>query len=134
MIGNVFYNMLNSIGVRERDERMVNLSSQVKEMLQTRSFDNIVGQKVPHLKNGVLNLLKVVDLPMEDRAELMRLGFGDLLMNPSVKPNQDPKKTKYDLKFEADDPLKASTISINIVCFKTSLTAPIEEAPRRFYV
>jgi hypothetical protein len=43
MIGNVFYNMLNSIGVRERDERMVNLSSQVKEMLQTRSFDNIVG-------------------------------------------------------------------------------------------
>lgn len=87
MIGNVFYNMLNSIGVRERDERMVNLSSQVKEMLQTRSFDNIVGQKVPHLKNGVLNLLKVVDLPMEDRAELMRLGFGDILMNPSVKPN-----------------------------------------------
>ena len=43
IIGNVFYNMLNSIGVRERDERMVNLSSQVKEMLQTRSFDNIVG-------------------------------------------------------------------------------------------
>lgn len=103
-------------------------------MLQTRSFDNIVGSKVPHLKSGVLNLLKVVDLPNEDRAELMKLGFGDILSNPSLKPNRDLKNAIYDLKLEAEDPLKASTISVNIVCFKTSLTANVADIPKRFYI
>lgn len=68
MIGSVFFNMLNNIGRKERDERLIELSHDVKEMLQTRNFENIVGPKVPHLKSGVLNLLKVVDLPNEDIA------------------------------------------------------------------
>ena len=36
-------------------------------MMQTSQFDNLMGPKVPHLKTGVMNLLKVVDLPMEDQ-------------------------------------------------------------------
>ena len=34
---------------------------------------------MPHIKNGVLNLLKVIDMPQEDIAEFTRNGFGDLL-------------------------------------------------------
>jgi hypothetical protein len=89
---------------------------------------------VPHFKSGVLNLLKVVDLSQDDRAELIKLGFGDLLLNPAHKAGKDLKDKKYDLKKEKEDPLSASTISVNIVSFKTSLTAPIEQTPKRFYI
>ena len=39
----------------------------MKEMTQTMQYDNLMGPKVPHLKSGVMNLLKVVDLPVEDQ-------------------------------------------------------------------
>lgn len=55
------------------------MGDSIKHMLQTRQFDNLMGQKVPHLKQGVLNLLKVIDLPQEDQAQLVKMGFGDLL-------------------------------------------------------
>jgi len=83
MIGNIFYNMLAAVGKKEKDERLIQLSAEVKEMLYTRNFDDIVGRKVPHFKSGVLNLLKVADLSYEDQANLIKLGFGDLLTNPS---------------------------------------------------
>jgi hypothetical protein len=83
MIGNVFYNMLAAVGKKENDERLIQLSADVREMLYTRNFDDIVGKKVPHFKSGVLNLLKVADLGSEDQAKLIKLGFGDLLTNPS---------------------------------------------------
>ena len=38
------------------------------------------------------------------------------------------------MELERQDPLKASTISFNIVQFQTSRTAPIEDAPRRFFI
>lgn len=66
MIGNVFYNLLNHVGMDKSDPKILELSAQVKEMMQTRRFDNLMGLKVPHLKHGVMNLLKVVDLSQED--------------------------------------------------------------------
>ena len=62
MIGNVFYNMLTLVGQRDRDPRFVDLGNSVKTMLQTRQFDDLMGPKVPMVKDGVVNLLKVVDL------------------------------------------------------------------------
>jgi len=53
--------------------------------MQTRRFDNLMGLKVPHLKHGVMNLLKVVDLSQDDQIELMKMGYGDLLRNPSAQ-------------------------------------------------
>ena len=41
------------------------LSNQLKNMLQTKQFDNLMGPKVPHLKHGVMNLLKVIDIPQD---------------------------------------------------------------------
>ena len=66
MIGNVFYNLLNHVGMDKSDPKLLELSAQVKEMMQVRRFDNLMGLKVPHLKHGVMNLLKVVDLSPED--------------------------------------------------------------------
>ena len=66
MIGNVFYNLLNSLGQKDKDPKYIEMSQQIKHMLQTRQFDNLMGPKVPHVKQGVMNLLKVVDLPPED--------------------------------------------------------------------
>ena len=53
--------------------------------MQTRRFDNLMGLKVPHLKHGVMNLLKVVDLSPEDQLELINMGYGDILRNPSAQ-------------------------------------------------
>ena len=38
-----------------------------------------MGNKVPFVKTGVMNLLKVIDLPPEDQATLVKMGFGDIL-------------------------------------------------------
>ena len=84
MIGNVFYNLLNHVGMDKHDPKIMELSNQVKEMMQTRKFDNLMGLKVPHLKHGVMNLLKVVDLSTEDQIELIKMGYGDLLRNPTA--------------------------------------------------
>lgn len=66
MIGNVFYNMLNQIGQQRKDPKYAEMGQQIKHMLQTKQFDNLMGPKVPHIKQGVMNLLKVIDLPAED--------------------------------------------------------------------
>lgn len=55
------------------------MGQQIKHMLQTKQFDNLMGPKVPHIKQGVMNLLKVIDLPAEDQATLVKMGFGSLL-------------------------------------------------------
>jgi len=39
----------------------------------------MAGPKVPHMKNGVMNMLKVVDIPKEELADLAKHGLGDLL-------------------------------------------------------
>lgn len=36
MIGNVFYNMLNLMGEKDKDKRFTELGGQVKNMMQTR--------------------------------------------------------------------------------------------------
>ena len=63
MIGHVFQNMLAMVGQKEQDDRLLKLSKTVQDMMATQTFDNMMGPKVPHLKSGMLNLLKVVDLP-----------------------------------------------------------------------
>ena len=57
MIGNVFYNMLTYIYREKNDKRMLEFADQMKAMLQERRFDNLMGPKVPFMKDGILNLL-----------------------------------------------------------------------------
>ena len=57
MIGNVFYNMLTYIYRERNDKRIGEMADQMKSMLQERRFDNLMGPKVPFMKDGILNLL-----------------------------------------------------------------------------
>lgn len=79
MIGNVFYNMLTMIGSKNKDARLTEVGENVKTMLKTGQFDSMAGPKVPHMKKGVMNMLKVVDVPKEELADLAKHGLGDLL-------------------------------------------------------
>lgn len=105
MIGKVFYSLLASVGHQAKDEKMIKLSASLKEMLETRSYDNLMGTKVPHFKADILNLLKVVDMSDGDRAELMRLGFSELLNVPTLKKCDDEKKSGPSLEIEKVDKL-----------------------------
>lgn len=103
-------------------------------MMQTRRFDNLMGLKVPHLKHGVMNLLKVVDLSQEDQIELMKMGYGDLLRNPTAQTRSvDLQKDKYSLDVEETDPLRACQVTFKFVVFKTSVHANQAMLPKRVY-
>ncbi len=52
MIGNVFYNMLNMIGESEKDKRIIGLKENLKEMMQTQKFDDILAPKAPYVGMG----------------------------------------------------------------------------------
>ena len=82
MIGNVFYNLLNHVALDKSDPKLLELSAQVKEMMQVRRFDNLMGLKVPHLKHGVMNLLKVVDFRVLARVK----SGGGIVPPPSQYP------------------------------------------------
>lgn len=83
-----------------------------------------------------MNFLKVVDLGQEDRAKLINMGFGELLANPAHKSNKTLKKEQeqYKIEDEINDPLKASTISVNVVCFTTALKVNTALVPKRFFI
>ena len=53
-------------------------------MMDTRQLDDRVGLKVPHLKHGVMNFLKVVDLNPDDKNLLRQMGYGELLGDPTT--------------------------------------------------
>jgi len=71
--------MFTMIGNKNKDARFIDLGENVKTMLQNKQFDSMAGPKVPHMKNGVMNMLKVVDVPKEELADLAKHGLGDLL-------------------------------------------------------
>lgn len=106
----------------------------MKEMMQTRKFDNLMGLKIPHLKHGVMNLLKVVDLPKEDQIELIKMGYGDLLQNPTAQMrSQDRSKETINLELEANDELSSSQITFKFLVFKPSIHANPLTLPKRLY-
>lgn len=48
-IGNVFYNMLNIIGETERDKRILGLQKDLKDLMNQRSFDDLLAPKAPYV-------------------------------------------------------------------------------------
>ena len=48
--------------------------------------------------------------------------------------NTNATKNDLDMKLEAEDNLKASTITFNFICLKASNTPVSHETPRRFYL
>ena len=46
-IGNVFYNLLNMLGTKNNDERIIGLSQDLRDSIQSRKFDNLFEGNVP---------------------------------------------------------------------------------------
>ena len=70
-IGNVFYNMLNMMGAQTKDERIIGLSNELREMVQTNTFENLFENNVPFPGQEQINLLRTIDLSNKDQAKLM---------------------------------------------------------------
>ena len=131
----MFYNLLNHIGRENRDEKILQLSQQMKDMMQTRSFDNLMGPKVPHMKDGILNLLQVAELTTEEKMQLITLGYGDLLQHKNVHLSAvGVQRDALNLQLEELDSMKANKITFKFASFTTSVRAARPSLPRRVYI
>jgi len=108
-IGNVFYNLLNMMGAQNKDERMIGLSNELREMIQSKKFNNLFDNNVPFAGFEKVNLLRTTDLSMRDQANLIKQGMGDILHHPTAQiMSSSIIKDKLDLQVEKADPLQAS--------------------------
>lgn len=83
-IANVFYNLISMVGVQNQDPRLVALSSQMRNIVQSKSFTNLFENNVPYAGfKDKINLLRVIDIEERDRNHLIEQGFGDILHHPS---------------------------------------------------
>jgi hypothetical protein len=64
----------------------------------------------------------------------MKMGYGDLLRNPSAQiRSQDRQQDYINLETEAADELRASQITFKFVVFKPSVHANVQHMPKRIY-
>jgi hypothetical protein len=94
-----------------------------------------MGPKVPFLKDGVLNLLKVIDLPRNERHELINMGYGELMLHHGAQLYSDTRlRDEIDLAREEADTRRASKISFTFIKLKTPLGANELLLPRKIYI
>ena len=110
---------------------MLELANQVKDLLQTGSYDDLMGPKVPMLKSNILNLLKIIDVSEQEKMQLVRMGLGDVFSQQIRTVGQ--VKEALNLKLEQEDPLKASTIYFQFLVFKTGNTTSLDILPKRVF-
>lgn len=105
-IGNVFYNMLNILGEKESDRRILGLSEELKKLMQTTRHDDLLAPKAPYVGMGKVNLLKTTDLPVSDHVNFIKHGLGDALRNPTASVRaEDIRKDMMAIDIEASDHL-----------------------------
>ena len=111
------------------------MADQMKSMLQERRFDNLMGPKVPFMKDGILNLLQVADLTPEQRSQLIALGYGDLLQHDiGSLHSQGRTKQSIDFQLETVDQKRAATIIFSFASFTTSIHTHKLKLPKRIYI
>ena len=100
-----------------------------------QNYDNIMGPKVSHVGTNMLNLLRVIDLPKEEQAKLIQMGYGDLLKDPIPEARVGGNaKDRYDMQLEAQDTKRASTITFKFVTFRPSHQVDPASVPKRFHL
>lgn len=73
-----------------------------------------------------VNLLKTVDLSVQDQAHLVKSGLGDLLQHPANRVLSSAiVKDDIDMKKEFSDPKRANRVTIRFVCYKSPMGGPI---------
>jgi hypothetical protein len=132
-IGNVFYNLLNILGEKESDKRIIGLSDELKKLMQSARHDDLLAPKAPYVGMGKVNLLKTTDLPVSDHVNFIKHGLGDSLKNPTASiRSEDIMKDRLGMDLEQADSLQASTVTFKFICFKTPWGS-IEGVPRKFF-
>lgn len=132
-IGNVFYNLLNILGERESDKRIIGLSDELKKLMQSARHDDLLAPKAPYVGIGRVNLLKTTDLPVSDHINFIKHGLGDALKNPSANVrSEDIRKDRIGMDLEEADSLKASTLTFKFICFKTPW-GTVAGVPKKFF-
>jgi hypothetical protein len=58
--------MLNMMGAQNKDERIIGLSNELREMIQTKSFDNLFENNIPFPGQEQINLLRTIDMSNKD--------------------------------------------------------------------
>ena len=71
--------MLNIVGERDHDKRIIGLTEEMKKMMNTVSFDDLLAPKAPYVAQGKVNLLKTTDLPTSDHINFIKAGYGEAL-------------------------------------------------------
>ena len=65
-IANVFYNMIYMIGIKNRDERMIGISNELRDLIQSKKFNNLFESNVPFPGLDKINLLRTTDISISD--------------------------------------------------------------------
>lgn len=76
--------MINMIGIKNRDERIIGISNELRDLIQSKKFNNLFESNVPFPGLDKINLLRTTDISMADQANLMKQGFGDILHHPTA--------------------------------------------------
>jgi len=125
--------MLNLLGEKERDPRVIGLANSIKETMQTNRYDDLLAPKVPYVGFQKVNLLKTTDLPQSDQVNFIKHGLGEALKHPSAQVKSDGiGKDKKALDIENLDSLKASTVTFKFICFKTPWGGA-DSVPKKFF-
>jgi hypothetical protein len=126
--------MLNLLGEKERDPRVIGLAESIKQTMQTNRYDDLLAPKAPYVGFSKVNLLKTTDLPQSDQVNFIKHGLGDALKHPTAQVRSDGTfgKEKVALDIENMDPLSASTVTFKFICFKTSWGGT-DSVPKKFY-
>jgi hypothetical protein len=64
--------MINMIGIKNRDERIIGISNELRDLIQSKKFNNLFESNVPFPGLDKINLLRTTDISMADQANLMK--------------------------------------------------------------
>jgi len=85
----MFYNMLNLLGEKEGDKRVLGLAESVKQTMTSTRYDDVLAPKAPYVGFHNLNLLKTTDLPQSDQVNFIKHGLGEQLKHASAQITSD---------------------------------------------
>ena len=60
------------IGIKNRDERITGISNELRDLIQSKKFNNLFESNVPFPGLDKINLLRTTDISMADQAKLMK--------------------------------------------------------------
>jgi len=133
-IGNVFYNLLNIVGNRNKDDQIIGLANEIRDQIHSKKMQNIFegNMAIPGIDHP--NILRTMDLSSQDQANLMKHGLADVLHHPTAQIlSSSIVKEKLDMDVEKFDKMKASQFQAKFFAYKTSFDNDVQ-VPKKFFL